>query len=182
MHDNPEPVMVIPYCLIDGVPTFRDSEVRAFYDRIERDGLKDIVFMHGDIQDRDAFLREMKRPGGSRLYVVAVGELQVGILWLNRFEGKTCRVHFTSFSEAWSMDTVAIGRDAIRQIMYMPNDAGEYVFDVLLGLTPSRNIRALRWLEKVGLELVGVIPASMWDAKAGESVDGTLMYLTRQEV
>jgi len=171
--------VIVPYCEIDGIRTFNDSEVRSFYERIERDGLKDIVFMHGDIPDANAFLHEMKRPGGSVLYVVYVEDLQAGLIWLDRIEGKTCRVHFTSFSEAWGMDTVQIGRDAIRQVMYMTSTTGEHIFDVLLGLTPSRNVRALRWLEKVGLKKAGDIPNAMWDAKAGESVDGTLMYLTR---
>lgn len=177
---RPNAVFVMPYCEVDGIRTFKDSEVKSFFERIERDGLKEIVFMHGDIPTADAFLQEMKS-GRSLLYVVYADELQAGLIWLNRFEGKTCRVHFTSFSESWEMDTVEIGRCAIRQIMYMQTGLGEYVFDVLLGLTPSRNVRAIRWLEKVGLKKVGKIPGCMWDDKAHESVDGTLMYLTRQE-
>jgi len=175
-------IKIKPYCAIDGIPTFKDSEVKGFYGRVERDGLKDIVFMHGDIPNAETFLEEMNRAGGSSLFVVYANELQAGLIWLNHFEGRSARVHFTSFSEAWGMDTVQIGRNAIRQIMYMTSNSGEYVFDVLLGLTPSRNVRALRWLEKVGLKKAGEIPFCMWDANQQMSVPGTLMYLTRQEV
>lgn len=172
----------MPYCEMDGIRTFPDSEIKSFYERIERDGLKEIVFMQGDIPDATAFLQEMKS-GRSLLYVVYADDLQAGLIWLNRMDGRTCRVHFTSFSEAWGLDTVEIGRCAIQQIMYMKKSGfDEYIFDTLLGLTPTRNVRAIKWLKKVGLKTVGEIPGGIWDAKTGESIDGTLMYLTRQEV
>lgn len=174
--------IIVPYCHVDGVPTFKDSEVMGFFEKIERDGLKDIVFAGGDISSKEAFLREMQRHGAAMLYVVYVGDLQAGLIWLTHFEGRSCRVHFTSFSESWGMDTVSIGRDAIRQVIYMVGTDGGYVFDVLLGLTPTDNVRALRWLDKVGLKRVGDIPNALWDAKQHESVTGTLMFLTRQEV
>jgi hypothetical protein len=175
-------VTLVPYCEVDGIRLFTDTEVMALYDKISRDGLTEIVFPHGDITDARSFLEEMKT-GSSNLYVVYVDDtIQAGIIWLNRFEGKACRVHFTSFSESWGMDTVHIGREAIKQILYMTNKHGEYVFDVLQGLTPSANIRAIRWLEKIGLKCAGEIPNVLWDAKKNESVNGTLMYLTRQEV
>jgi hypothetical protein len=178
----PEPAVIVPYCEVDGIPTFRDSDVMGFYERIERDGFRDIVFAGGDIPSKEAFLREMKRPGAVMLFVVYVGDLQAGIIWLTHFEAKTCRVHFTSFSESWGMDTVAIGREAIKQILYMTSADGCYVFDALLGLTQADNVRAIRWLEKVGLKKVGTIPNALWNANQQMSVPGTLMYLTRQEV
>jgi hypothetical protein len=174
-------VTIMPYCEVDGIRLFTDTEVKGFYNRIERDGLKEIVFPHGDILSAQDFLQEMKS-GRSLLYVVYADKLQAGLIWLNRFESKTCRVHFTSFSESWGMDTVHIGREAIKQILYMTSADGCYVFDALLGLTQADNVRAIRWLEKVGLKKVGTIPNALWNANQQMSVPGTLMYLTRQEV
>jgi len=174
----PLKVAVCPYCERDGLRTFRDTEVMAFYDRMAMDGTVNIIFHAGDIRSSKDFLKRMKNPGAA-LYVVFYGEDIVGLIWLTHFEGKSCRVHFTSFSEVWNEDTVSIGKAAIRQILYMYDDNNDYVFDVLLGLIPSRNMRAVKWLKKMGLKEVGEIPNALWDAEEGESIPGTLLHLTR---
>ena len=175
----PETV-IMPYCEVDGIRTFKDSEVMEMYSKIERDGLKDIVFSSGDINSPEEFLKEMNRPGAALLYVVYHGDLQIGIIWLTHFEGRSCRVHFTTFSEAWKMDVAAMGRSSSQQIINMRSSSGEYVFDVLLGLVPSFNVRAIRALEKAGLQHVGEIPHGMWNAKERKTVPATLMCLTRE--
>ena len=69
------------------------------------------------------------------------------------------------------------GRDY--ELVPMKDKDGNYLFDVLQGLLPSWNIRAIGWLKKVGLKISGEIPHALWDARKKESVDGTLLYLTR---
>lgn len=173
------PVKIVPYCHVDGVPTYKDSEVRKFFARIVRDGLKDIIFHAGDVTTENQFLARMKASTTS-MYVVYADDIEAGLIWLTHFEGKSCRVHFTSFSEVWGMDTVSIGRDAIRQVLYMRDASGDYVFDVLLGLIPAQNIRAVKWLAKVGLVQACMIPNALWNGD--ESIPGTLLYLTRKEL
>lgn len=177
--DIPGPVRIIPYTRVDGVPTYKDSEIKGFFKRIVRDGLKDIVFHAGDIRTPQDFLKEARDSRRMILYVVYAGNLEAGLIWLTHFEARTCRCHFTSFSETWGMDTVSIGRAAISQVMYGKAAGGEYLFDVLLGLTPSANIRAIRWLEKVGLKKAGEVPSILWDDLHQKTIPGTLMYLTR---
>jgi len=173
-------VAIVPYCEVDGIRTFKDSEIKTFYDRMVRDGVAPIVFHAGDVRSPSEFLQKMKSPGVS-LYIVFLNNGTIaGIIWLTHFEGKSCRVHFTSFSEVWNEDTALIGREAIRQVLHMPDssDVG-YLFDVLIGLIPSRNVRAIKWLKKVGLQVSGEIPNSLWDAEEKKSISGTLLYLTR---
>lgn len=180
--DEPSPsgVGVIPYCEIDGVRTFKDSEIMEFYDRMVEDGIAPIVFHAGDVRSPIDFLKKMKG-SGTALYIVFYGDDPVGLIWLTHFEAKTCRVHFASFSEVWDQDTVGIGKEAINQVLYMTvsPESDDFVFDVLLGLIPSRNVRAIKWLNKVGLTVAGEIPNALWDAEENQSIPGTLLYLTR---
>ena len=172
---------VIPYTEIDGIPTFKDSDVKGFYDRIAKDGLVEFIFHDGYIQTSDDFLMMMKGAGAA-LYVAYYENDPVGVGWLTHFEAKSrsCRAHFTTFSEVWNKDTVSIGREVFNQMLHMTvPGTDEYVFDVFLGLVPSVNVRAVKWLNKVGLVTVGEIPNALWDEKAQQSIPCTLFYLIR---
>lgn len=173
-------VAIIPYCKVDGIRTFMDKEIKAFYDRMVKDGIADIVFHDGDVRSSSDFLKKMKI-GEVALYVVHSGDDPAGLIWLTNFEARSCRVHFAAFSEYWGKDSVDIGKKAIDRVLCMTDDGGGYIFDVLLGLIPSRNIRAVKWLNKVGLQTVGEIPNALWDSSEQCSISGTLLYLTRQE-
>ena len=169
---------IIPYATLDGIPTYKDSEIRAFYDKMVRDGVAGLIFHDGYIQDADDFLRMMKGPDVA-LYIAHYKGDACGVGWLTHFEPKarSCRAHFTAFSEIWGEDTVSIGREIFNQMLHMKADDGEFVFDVFLGLVPAFNVRVIKWLNKVGLVAVGEIPNILWNGK--ESVPGTLFYLTR---
>ena len=109
---------VIPYTEIDGIPTFKDSDVKGFYDRIAKDGLVEFIFHDGYIQTSDDFLMMMKGAGAA-LYVAYYENDPVGVGWLTHFEAKSrsCRAHFTTFSEVWNKDTVSIGREVFNQML-----------------------------------------------------------------
>jgi len=172
-------VQLIPYVEVDGIRTFKDSEIIALYDRTVRDGTAKALFHDGEIGSAKEFLTSIKF-GENRLFVVLVLNEIAGVFWLNRFKGRSCYVHFTTFSHVWGKNSVEVGRAAIRKAMHMATDAEGYTFDVLLGLIPSWNQRAIRWTLDVGFEACGDIPNAIWDSDQGKSVQGTLMYLTRE--
>ncbi len=175
---KPHDVGVVPYCEIDGIRTFKNSEIMEFYERMVRDGTAPLVFHDGAITSSNDFLRMMKGPNAA-LYVAYYKEEACGVGWLTHFEPKarSCRAHFTAFSEVWKEDTVSIGREVFNQMLHMKADDGEFVFDVFLGLVPLFNVRVIKWLNKVGLVRVGEIPNALWNGK--ESIPGMLFYLIR---
>jgi len=180
MSNSTESVQLIPYTTVDGIRTFKDSEIKRFYRRMENDGVAHAVFHAGDVRDDTAFLNRMKSDN-VLLYIVCADNEFAGLVWLTHFEDRTCRVHFTAFSEFWGKQSVEIGRAAISQIINMKDKANtEYLFDVLQGLIPSWNTRGIKWLQEIGLETAGTIPGVLWDAGRNASVDGTLLYLTRE--
>ncbi len=181
MSNSTESVQLIPYTTVDGIRTFKDSQILALYERTIRDSTVKTIFHDGSIASGAEFLNAMKH-GNNLLYVVTHMAETVGMLWLNRFKGPTCYAHFTAFSNIWGKDTVAIGRDSMRRILFMESRDQKYVFDLVYGLIPQRNTRAIGWLKMIGMKVVGDIPLAIWDEDAAESMAGTLLYLTREEL
>ena len=172
-------ITILPYCEVDGIRTIPNSDIRGFYDRMVKDGVADTVFHAGDVTSPNDFLKHVRSPGVF-LYVVESGGDPAGLIWLTHVEFRSCRVHFTAFSEFMGPGSVDIGGSAISTIMFMKNPGtGDYLFDSLFGLLPAFNTRALKWLEAVGMKRTGVMPKSLWSEKKRMSVDGILFCLTR---
>ena len=172
-------IQVLPYLRIDGIPTFRDSQMLAFYDKMERDGVVGEVFCDGEIGSRDEFLIAMTQQQ-NMFYAVRSGDVFVGVAWLNNFYGKTAQAHFVCFSEAWGKKSVEAMRHALNELIHLRKDGG-YAFDVFLGWVPSANERAIEFCRKCGGVADTVVPHAICDVRTGKSVDAVLVYYTREE-
>jgi len=172
---------IVPYVEYDGMRTYSDTFICELYNRMEKEGTAQVVFSDGEIDNVSEFLSAMKY-GANALYLVELKNEIAGIIWLNRFKSKTCHVHFCAFQEYWGHGSVEIGRSAISQVIHMKNADGGYSLDALLGLIPCNNVQAIKWLKKVGLKEVGVIPMALWNQDVGKSEDGLLLCLTREHL
>lgn len=169
-------IELIPYTYHDGIPTFRDSDIRGFYDRMVSDGTADMVFYDGHIKSSEDFLRFMK---SVNLFVAYKEKVIMGLAWLNKIENKSAYFHFCGFSSCWGEDAAGISRDTVNQLIEQKDSAGEYFFDVFIGLVPSFNKRALDFLIECGGHAVGEVPYAIWSDKKQKSVSGTLIYYVR---
>jgi hypothetical protein len=59
---------------------------------------------------------------------------------------------------------------------------GEYVLDVVIGLTPKINRAAVRFARDLGMVRAGEIPHRCLFARNGKTYPGVLSYATRKEV
>ncbi len=167
---------LIPYIEIDGQRNFKDSEILLLYDRMVEDGTVNTVFQDGIINCREDFLHEMKT--SSRLHIV-VDEEPVSIVWLNRFEGKTARLHFCFFKKAWGERSVEIGRFICRELLQYQIE-GEYIFDALIGRIPAGNKAAIGFFKKVGVEFIGELPEGHWNDFKKRSESCFVVYINRR--
>lgn len=176
-------VRLLPYCSIDGVPTLKDSELAALYDRMQRDGTVEQVFFAGEVQSADEFVAYFKLPG-NRLWVHVDDATQdfLGFCWLNTFEGRSARLHYNAFSEAWGQKTFEMAIQSVKTLLWMQDKQGEYLLDVLIGLTPTDNWRSCEFVQKVGAEVAGVIPKMLWNAYEQKSMDALMVYYTREKL
>lgn len=169
---------VIPYRIVDGVPSFRDSEVMGFFDQMVKDGTVASVFIDGMVDTREKFLRLFTSE-----YVfaaAAIGEdgTPLGIGWLTSIDRKKAVGHFCVFSAGWGPGSTKIGCALVAGFLVMTM-GGEPMFDVLLGFTSVNNRRAVEFLQECGGEVVGVLPYGVYNASVGESEPAVVVCFKR---
>lgn len=170
-------IELIPYMLIDGIPTFKDSEIMGFYARMEEEGTAPTVFSDGTINNALDFLAVMKS-SLNMLFIIFVDGEQSGVMWLNRFEARFARLHFCLFSNQWGKNSIPIGTEVRRIVMNWKDKEGNYLYDLLLGIIPSSNRVAIRYVKKCGGVIQGEIPNTA--IEKGKSVSGTVIYYKRR--
>ena len=171
-------IHIVPFCEIDGIRTFADSEILDIYNRMKANNTVDGVFLDEQITTATDFLRAMKY-GENHLYLVLDDERVVAFFWLNRFEGKTARLHFV-FLDLDRKDKVDIGKQCVGEIMALTDNTNEYVFDMLIGVTPIANEPACRYVQAVGLKKIGVLPFGVYNRFTRKSEAAMIGYLSRE--
>ncbi len=168
---------LIPYTKVDGQRNFKDSEIMSLYDRMVSEGTADTVFQDGSINNSWDFLNEMKCR--SQFYVLVDSD-PVAIVWLNRFEGRTARLHFCFFQKIWGEQSIEAGRFICRELLSYQNKDGRYFLDSLIGRIPASNTLAINFFKKVGVQFVGEIPEGHLNAKTNQSECCHIVYVNRR--
>lgn len=161
----------------DGAWSLSDAQVMGLFDRVIRDGHGDI-FSDGTIDTREKFLSAMKNT--SRLYVSVVKGDLAAIFWLNRFEGRTARVHYCTFSGVSYGDKIRMAKHAVKTLLNMRMSDGSYAIDTLVSYIPTRRRLALRYNLAVGGIPIGKIPKLIWNGETGKSEEGLISYFERE--
>lgn len=172
-------VSLLPYCEVDGISTFRDSEILGFYDRMVGSGTVESVFSDGQINSREDWLRAMKSPENF-LYVVYADENISAIFWLNNVEIKQARFHYCFFYSAWKKGSIKIGKKILEILMNKKNSlSDDYLLDVLIGITPISNKPAVKFAKLLGWKIIGTLPFGAWSNKKQKSESAIISYYTR---
>jgi len=176
-------IRLVPYCEIDGIRTYSDSEIAALYDRMEMDKTAKDVFYDGSVKNRAEFVAMAKKPGTYLYVVIEKGnpDAQFGIVWLNRVEFKRAWFHFCFFSNVWGARGVEIGKAVISQLTNMKNNAGDFVIDSLLGVVPKANPKAINFVKRCGGILLCDLIYGSWNGNKNANETGTLFQYLRNE-
>lgn len=165
----------LPYIEQDGAWTMKDSDIMNIFDRIEAQRLKDVVFYEFG-GDREWFLDIMKN-GENQMYVVFDHPSVAGIVWLNRFEGRSARLHFC-FLQGYGGDyAIEVARKWLEIVLNKRN-----MYDVLVGVTPVKNKAAIGFLKKVGVTVAAVIPNYVYSKKTQQSEPAMMSYFTKENL
>lgn len=171
-------INIHPYVERDGIRTISDTVVRSIYERLVQDGLVRWAYFDGSIQSSDQFLAAMKT-GENRLFVVLHEDKPKAIFWLTHLEGRSCRLHFAIFKEAWGKLGREMGRGVLAFLTGSKDQAGNFIFDSVVGIIPRPNALAQRYASDVGMKRVGTIPLMLFDAYTGKSVDAVVFNAVR---
>ncbi len=170
-------INLLPYTTLNGMPTFTDSFIKSLFDQMVEDDTVKSVFFDGSVQSADQFL-DMMKFSHNALFVLNVDSKISGVVWLNGFEQKSASFHFCFFSNIWGKDTVEIGKKCMKTLVELKTD-GQYNFDLITGLIPVRNKKAIKWGEKINASILGRLPCSVWNAEEQQSEDGIIFYVER---
>ena len=136
------------------------------------------VFYDDSVRSRTDFVDFLKRQENSVFFVKFKDE-EIGFFWLSPFIQKSAFINYCFYKEFWGKKTLEISQSCLDYILYKKNAYGDYIVDVLLGLTPANNKLAIRFLIKNGMTVLGKIPGLITDCRHNKIVDGVLSYKTR---
>lgn len=161
---------------LSGVPYFWEQVWR----RMEAEGTASVVFADGSVSSGREFAAEMAQPH-VHPFLVYYGADLAGVFWLTNLEGRTGRGHFVVFRPYWALSR-KLGLFVRDYLLAMRYDDESYCFDVLLGMVPESNYRAINLLRRCGMKKVGVIPFGAWLAAERKSVNMLVLCVTREAV
>lgn len=163
------------YVKVDGVPTFRDSDLAKFYDRICEQEIDQLVFHDGSIITKQEWVESVKS-NGTLFWAVYTSAFvdPVGLIWVNRMEKTSCEGHFVFFKEHWGTD---IPKNAGRKFLTMIVKH----FPVVMGVIPSWNKCAIKYCLDIGMTKLGKIPNGLYCQSKGKPIEATVLYYAAGE-
>lgn len=163
-------IALIPYSNLDGTWTLDDAVVLEAGRRAERQGILGVVFPDRKVSTAEEFLQMMQSPANLPVFAFHAGRC-AGVAWLNGIGSRHAFGHFLFLKESRGEIAREAGGLFLRYWKSF-RDGDEPVLDVILGLVPTDNEPAIRFVQELGMVRLGDIP------KIAYRASGTLLYFT----
>jgi len=168
------------YGIVDGVRTLRDSQIGQLFRQAKEEGILPWV-MYSDhtaaLTERD-FINFYK-DDSRLLWLVHYDQRLAGWVWLDDIGHRTARIHFGFFK--WLSReklTVRVARELLWQLLSIKFRGG-VMLQLIRGETPTFNKRAVRFIERVGLKVIGEMPQAAYQSSTATSSSMLYSYITR---
>ena len=162
--------ILYPY---DGAGNIPDSVFHWFWHKMEEQGVAETVFYSGHIKDAYAFTLLMKTGVVPMMFIDEETKNPIGMAWLSDIMDNRALGHFAILKEGRDRK-IAIGRQTLK---YWLNDLG---LNNVLGIVPSFNKKAIKYIEDLGLIILGEVP--MLVNVGGEYQSAYLGYFSKEEL
>lgn len=172
---NSSKVALVPYAEVNGIWTVPDDMVLELARQAKTEGTFDGVFLEGRIDGPQAFLMAMKQPAVVPVFFF-VGQEPIGVACLTGCEGRRAFGHFLFLSNAWGKHTQQAGKLCL-DYWFSFKVGNQSLFDVILGIIPTRNQRAIEFVQKIGMSVLGSVPKMVRGRGGPEAA--TIVYMTR---
>lgn len=147
-----------------------DGEVRELFHRVEREGLYDSFFHGAQCKTADEFLAYARDAGTWMFRIDRDGET-VAFAMMDTFSAESAHFHHCHFRAGWKHTL-----ETAKAVLAWLREACPSV-STLIGVTPADNRLAIRYAERCGFKILGVIPRSL-TAKDGTVMDAVLSVYT----
>lgn len=156
-----------------------DLVLYEMWDRMVDSGTEKVTFSGGEATDHHSF-RKLVRKCCNDVYVGFYEGKPIGMAWLNDVRDHSARAHFTIFREGWGRRRDELPPDVKLARYFAANLLRNGVLDVLIGYVPVRNRLAIRFMERVGAQRVGVLPKGAWMHDVQKSEDVQILAITEE--
>ena len=135
-----------------------EPALEMLWAKIQADGLAETLFYDGSVRSEYDFICSMMNRNTCPYLVTCDGKFAL-FSWLNGAEGRAMRIHFTMFKESWGgkRNAVDVARHFVSYVLTL-KDADGYLLDALYGLTPTSNRLACRFVQRAGMDKIGILP------------------------
>lgn len=168
---------LVPYVEVNGTRTVSDGLLRQTFEKIKEDGSHISVFSEGGVKTPDDFIKMMKSPQNLPVFVLVDKKIS-GLAWINGCVENRAFGHFCFFKEVWGTRSLEMGKAVLKYWFSFPGNDGP-LFDIILGMTPGGNKKALGFITRLGFERVGEIPKMSRNAYTGDRDSIVLSYYMR---
>jgi len=167
------------------IPYNRDGQVDVshlefLYRETCRHNLLRSVFPAGEVLTSDDFVSYFKRQG-NHMHIIANTEAVVGYAWLSGVQHNHAWVHYCTFPIVWGRQTPVVADACLKYWFGLENGLGIPLFDVLLGRTPVDNVPAVRFLDRIGMTIVGIVPGVGLNIYDGTKPDVIISFRKRSK-
>jgi len=148
-----------------------------YYAKMDDQGLIEDAFPDGSMTSIAGFMAMCNELSSSVIFArdITTGEV-AGHCYLTEQRGLACQVHFAVLKGFHGPIAITMAKDIARQVFKHSS------LKTLVGLTPVTNRLALRFIDRVGYKVIGIIPYTYYIAKIDEYVDGVLSTLTPENL
>lgn len=165
-------------------PELTQYLIADYYKALTIDNLVESCFYDGSVRNyADFFSFCLDRTNLFLIIYERDTQKPLAHVTLNCFEGYTCRVHFGITKSGHGREiSLELGHKALEYIFGMTRSKdGTPVTRMLVGLTPTVNRLACRWVLDMGYTHVATLDQSCFMAKTNTFSDGLLTTLTRKQ-
>lgn len=159
----------IQYCEIDGIRTFRDSEIMHLFGLAMRDGTYDRLVGIPPEQ----FMHDLKTMRGMELYVVRDDEKPFCMIIINNISGRRGFAHFCVFSEYWGDHTkiTCAAMGVIDQLLDR--------FNTLVCVIREDDPHTKAFMQRLLYEPLCAVPGYYYDITSNRDIGGIMYLITK---
>ena len=162
-----------------------DRQFMQFWGMVQASGRDRAVTYCMERKDGPDFCRWM-RQDDVHPWIIMFHDVPCGLFFLTDTQGKSAQCHFctlpmgTHRTQAKIPAVVGFGLYALGSSLWSRNESGGFMLDTIIGITPTCNKDAVKYIHKVGAKDVGTIPGACWYYDTGENVPGLVTVYTRE--
>lgn len=170
--------LLVPYTQINGAWTFSDDYAAELWRKMVEEKTAKKVFYTGRVHDTETFINFIKSPGNNVNVIMDEQFTPLLLSWLNMVEDRHGLFNFNCYRIAWGREnTVRLMLKCADYWFSMKDSNGDYLFEVLYGVTPENNRLALSCMKNCGTVSLPAIPNFVSNAYTKKRMGVVISYM-----